>query len=118
MGLAEKSLIISTAAGWDWNIEQNQHQKISYKEARLVQAQFSRNPRYSFESKCNVFNYLTHNEHHCLIYRDEGGWQDFFTSIIKLNLAGVVISDFKELAKTGPEILAGSFLVIQGDNFN
>jgi peptidoglycan hydrolase-like protein with peptidoglycan-binding domain len=116
-GLAEKTLIISQAAGWDWNVDRNCHKKVSYKVAKLIRAQYPRVGRYSSGSKCTMLNYLKNNEHHCLIYRDEAGWLDFFTKVIERNLAGVVITDFNHLGKSGPEIISGSFKVIEEENF-
>jgi Putative peptidoglycan-binding domain-containing protein len=116
-GLAERSFIVSTTAGWDWNMDQNQRKKLSYRVAKLIQAQHSQSLQYSPSCKCNVIHYFKNHEHHCFIYRDEQCWRDFFNKIIDLNLAGAVIAGFKELGKAGAELIAGSFKLESSSNF-
>jgi hypothetical protein len=116
LGLGEKSLLITDVTGMDWNMDQNQYEKLSYKVAKLIGGQYSRNTQYLVQAKLSRVYYLKRNEHHCLIYRDERCWQEFLHRVIELNLAGIVIINFRDLCKAGPEIIAGSFKVIQGES--
>jgi hypothetical protein len=112
LGLAGKTILIGKVEGWDWNLEQRSFQKLPYKVARLIRAQYSRASQYSSKSTFSTLYYLKRNEQHCLVYRDETGWSDWLEKIIGLNFCGIVICNFKDLGKAGPEIIAGSFKVL------
>jgi hypothetical protein len=114
MGLAGKTLLVAEIAGWDWDIEQNQWEKLPFKVARLIRAQYNQ-PVQSGAAIVSKFYYLKHNVRHCLIYQDEEDLWELFSKIIKLNLAGVVIRGFEDLGEAGPALVAGSFTVLQDD---
>jgi LysM repeat protein len=116
MGLAGKTLLVEEIAGWDWNMELHQWEKLPFKVAKLIRAQYNQ-PIQSGTSILSKFYYSKHNVRHCLIYRDEENFRELLNRIIKLNLAGVVIRGFEDLGESGPEWIAGSFKVLQ-DNGN
>jgi hypothetical protein len=111
IGLSDKALLVSQVSGWDWNLDQNTHREVPYKEARIIRAMNYRAAGYS-PSKYTKLNYLNRGERHCLIYRDDKGWAEFFAMIVKTNLLGAVVRNFNDLGEAGSELVANTFAVL------
>lgn len=111
-----KTLLMGRVGGWDWNYDQGgQCRPVSFLEARLLSAMYHRNVKYDRDSSLTVVEYLRHQERHCLIFRDQQGWQDWIKIGVKLNLLGFAIQDPKDLGKFGNELIVGSFKVLSQD---
>lgn len=108
-----KTLLMAWVGGWEWNYDQGGLcRPVSFKEARLFSAMHHRNVKYDRDSSLTVVEYLRCRERHCLIFRDQQGWQDWIKIGIKLNLLGFTIQDAKDLGKFGNELIIGSFKVL------
>ncbi|HBF39817.1 MAG TPA: hypothetical protein DDW50_21205 [Firmicutes bacterium] len=115
IGLAERIILICQITGWNWNLDQNHFEKLSYKAAKLYRGQYTSNVQYFPDSKLCSIDYVKHHHHYCLIYRDDEGWREFLNQIPVFNLAGVAMIGFRDLGKAGPEIITGSFKVQRWD---
>jgi hypothetical protein len=111
LGLAEKVILVCRTNGWNWNLDQNCFEPVSFKVAQLLRGQYLKRVQHSMGSKLSRIDYQKHHQHYCLIYRDEEGWREFLNRMIALNLAGIVMVNFKDLGKAGPNIITGSFKV-------
>ena len=108
-----KILLMERVGGWDWNLDQEgRRRQVSFREARLLTAMNYRFAKYDRDSSLTKVEYFRHQEHHCLIFRDQPGWQDLIKFGIKLNLFGFAIHDSQGLGKFGHELIMGSFRVI------
>lgn len=114
--LGSKTLLIGSVGGWDWNLDQaDQCRRVSYREGRLLAAMNHRSVKYNPETTDTVVDYLRRGERHCLIFRDQQGWNNWIKIGLKFNLLGFVIHDSKDLGKFGSELIVGSFGVLPED---
>jgi LysM repeat protein len=109
--LQSRVLVMGRVGGWDWNMDQASCKEISYREARIIQAMYSRLARYSPESRLTTIHYQRQKEQHTLIYRNSEGWYEWLRMIAYSNLGGVVIQNFSELGGIGPEMIASTFAI-------
>lgn len=108
-----KTLLMGRVGGWDWNLDQGGRcRQVSFREARLLAAMNYRFVKYSRDSFLTIVEYLRHQERHCLIFRDQQGWQDWIKIGARFNLLGFTIQDGQDLGKFGSELVTRSFRVI------
>jgi N-acetylmuramoyl-L-alanine amidase len=108
-----KTLLMGRVGGWDWNLDQGGRcRQVSFREARLLAAMNYRFAKYNRESFFTVVRYLRHQERHCLIFRDQQGWQDWIKIGARFNLLGFTIQDGGDLGKFGSDLVIRSFGVI------
>lgn len=111
--LGLKTLLMGEVGGFDWNLDQRSHcRRLSFREARLLTAMNHRSVKYDPETTNTIVNYLSHRERHCLIFRDQQGWQDWIKVGLRANLLGFVFNNPKDWGKFGNELFNSSFGVI------
>lgn len=111
--IGPKTLLMGGVGGFDWNLDQgNQCRTVSFREARLLAAMNHRMVKYNQDTNDTIVDYLRHHERHCLIFRDQQGWNDWIKIGLKFNLLGYAIHDAKDLGRFGNELIHGSFGII------
>lgn len=111
-GLNEKTLLICTADGWDWEADSGTGRPVHFKKGRALQAMNPRSAGYDGDSMLRIVHYITDRKGHCLIYRDITGWSELLRLVNRRMLAGVVVQNFNHLGKIGPQLIADSFAVL------
>ncbi|MGE5604150.1 MAG: hypothetical protein ACM3YE_00475, partial [Bacteroidota bacterium] len=113
LNLGSKAILMGRVGGWDWNLDQDcQCRPVSFREGRILAAMNHRSVKYNRDTTDTVIEYMRRQERHCLIFRDQQGWQDWIKIGLKSNLLGFAIHDPKDLGKFGSELISGSFGVL------
>lgn len=115
--IGSKTLLMGRVGGWDWNLDEaDQCRPVSFREGRILAAMNYRSVKYNKDTTYTVIDYLRRSERHCLIFRDQQGWQEWIRIGLKSNLLGFVLHDPKDLGKFGSELISGSFSVLTIDH--
>lgn len=96
--------------GWNWEADQAVR-RVSFKEIKLIRAMHARIAAATLPDGLSLLQYISRGQQQHLVYRDLADWQELLAEIVKYNFGGVVIRDFGDLGKAGPELIAGSFAV-------
>lgn len=113
LNLGFKTLLMGEIGGFDWNLDQeSQCRLVSFREARLLAAMNHRTVKYDPDTTYTIVNYFSHHERHCMIFRDQQGWQDWIKIGLKANLLGFVFNNAKDWGKFGNDLINGSFGVV------
>ena len=107
-----KSLFLFSPQCWDWNLELNYSQPISYKKAKLIHALNIKSANYSATSHLTTVFYQIRHQPHCLIYQEPNGWDETLSWINKTNLLGIVIRNFDKLGTEGTTAIFNKFTII------
>lgn len=114
--LSSKTLLMGSAGGWEWNIDQDRPcRPVSFREGRILAAMNHRSVKYDPDTTYTTVDYMRRHERHCIIFRDQQGWLDWAKIGIKANLFGFVIHNPKDLGRFGIELINGSFGVLAED---
>lgn len=113
-GALNRILLVADTQGWNWS-GPDSLRRVSFQEAKLIQALHSRVNRPVLSAGFQMVEYRSQGKPQCLVYRDLSAWRDLLAQLIKYNFTGIVIRDFAALGTAGPELIAGSFAVLPGE---
>jgi hypothetical protein len=113
LGISHQCAILCETGAWDWDLEENCYQPIPLKKAQIIRGMFPREAAYSSDIQYTTIYYTHRSRPHCLIYRDEQGWDDYFKLLNRLNFFGTVIREFQRLGDKGLKLIADSFAVLK-----
>jgi peptidoglycan hydrolase-like protein with peptidoglycan-binding domain len=113
-GADREILWVDSPQGWNWSEEQLP-ERVSFRECKIIRAMHTQPEEYCGASRFCILNYLKQGKRQTLLYRDLQSWRELLRRLIRYNLGGVALRDFRQLGSAGPELIAASFAVRKGE---